>query len=662
MNASDFLNAFDEKFNETEFLDLCFTLGVKDENLPGEGKRSKMRELTKLMQRKNQVAVLLKTLQNARPDVPWHSFADCLKSEDLKPEVPENASSFLSDLLQKRPFWLFLVGVGVVGIVVWGIINFWQTNEDNLGVETPQVVVVTLEDMAQETAVPQPTSTNVLVETAVPTTEPTQPAPPTSVPLPTVAPVSADEIMVLVAEFEPLIETEKEVARFIVEDLQDTVENIPFSNIRIRKYPSVITTKADAVAAAKTVGAMVVVWGKYHENHIDVEIQIGSLQQFPNLPFGRDFLDRTINTRVKLVDVIEESVSMQVVGNIIFLQLAGNESPARISAIGNEISDQFSDPSGDSIAALLHRFSYFFFEDEYDQALAQINEALALEGDNPLLYELKGILNIQLKNYDDAVRDLLTAKRLKPQGWITPNEALGFVSLFQGRPDAAIEYFAEMTELIPEQWVSHYNIGLGYYLAGDYKAARQSMNRAIELDPDVNWPYIFAVQIALREGELNDAVRFSNIVLQKFPDPSFGNRVMESSLGDASVVGTMIAGYGYGLLAQYENVIQEMDKAIANNDQLPELHWMRGFAHCNLQEYEAAELDFSTAIERDPSYNLPYLSRAEIRLKLGNVEGAQADIDTILHSEQADTYSQILELVETGALNCQTLLSFNPLQ
>ena len=58
--------------------------------------------------------------------------------------------------------------------------------------------------------------------------------------------------MVLVAQMEPLSGAEpREVSRFIVDDLVQTLEvSVPFSMVRIRDYPAVITS-ADAGAAGR---------------------------------------------------------------------------------------------------------------------------------------------------------------------------------------------------------------------------------------------------------------------------------------------------------------------------------------------------------------------------------------------------------------------------
>ncbi|MBN2303048.1 MAG: serine/threonine protein kinase, partial [Anaerolineae bacterium] len=67
-----------------------------------------------------------------------------------------------------------------------------------------------------------------------------------------VAPVGPGEYMVLVAQLEPLRGVaERDISRFIVEDLTARLEKeIPFSNIRIRQYPAVITGPGTAQTVA----------------------------------------------------------------------------------------------------------------------------------------------------------------------------------------------------------------------------------------------------------------------------------------------------------------------------------------------------------------------------------------------------------------------------
>ena len=57
--------------DEEELRTLCFRLGVEYDDLRGEGRRYKGRELLALAQRRNQMEYLLDTLCQTHPEVDW---------------------------------------------------------------------------------------------------------------------------------------------------------------------------------------------------------------------------------------------------------------------------------------------------------------------------------------------------------------------------------------------------------------------------------------------------------------------------------------------------------------------------------------------------------------------------------------------------------------
>ena len=117
-----------------------------------------------------------------------------------------------------------------------------------------------------------------------------------------VAPVAADEYMVLVAQLEPLTANERDVTRFIVDDLTQILEvGIPFSRLRIREYPEIITSSSQALAVAEETGAAIIIWGNYDEEVAEVEVQVGSLAAFPGMLFERQTLEQTANLRTRSI-------------------------------------------------------------------------------------------------------------------------------------------------------------------------------------------------------------------------------------------------------------------------------------------------------------------------------------------------------------------------
>lgn len=60
-----------QHFNDGELQTLCFDLGVDYENLPGQAKADKARELVEYVQRRNRLAYLVQMCQQLRPNATW---------------------------------------------------------------------------------------------------------------------------------------------------------------------------------------------------------------------------------------------------------------------------------------------------------------------------------------------------------------------------------------------------------------------------------------------------------------------------------------------------------------------------------------------------------------------------------------------------------------
>jgi hypothetical protein len=59
------------RFDEGELRTLCFGLGVEYQDLPGDGRSNKARELILYLDRRRRVPELLKLGKDLRPDVDW---------------------------------------------------------------------------------------------------------------------------------------------------------------------------------------------------------------------------------------------------------------------------------------------------------------------------------------------------------------------------------------------------------------------------------------------------------------------------------------------------------------------------------------------------------------------------------------------------------------
>jgi tetratricopeptide (TPR) repeat protein len=479
-----------------------------------------------------------------------------------------------------------------------------------------------------------------------------------------VEPVGSGDYLVLVAQLEPLDGvTERDVSRFVVEDLTAKLDtSVPFSNIRIREYPQVITTDKDARAAAEANRAAVIVWGNYTPESIELKIQIGSTAPYKYLRFDRTVLERTGNFRARLIDERRESVALPVLFALDMLQMADGNSfeASRLNAIAAEmlartfVSAEILDTG---ISVHLNRFVMAYLLDP-PQAMTEMDAAIGLDSGNPLLYVFRCAVRLRADLIDKGIKDCETAQRLGPDGWAIPMVLLSTPNYWTGDFDTALTYWDQIVAARPDDWYSYNFRGSIHYLNHDYDLARVDYDHAMELGPEANFPYIFATMVALHQGRVSDAQTYARTMLVRFPNPDFSNRVVEASLG-SDLFGSSIAAGGYLLIGQYEQALQTAEAALTFNDQLSDMYLVEGFAYCNLEDYDAAETAYSRAIDLEPDFAALYLLRAEVELKQGDLLGSGKDMLTAQTYHLGPEFAALIQAAATGTLSCQNFFEYD---
>lgn len=71
MNPVILRQVITKHFSDSELRDLCFDLNIDYENLPGQGKGDKARELVAYVGRHNRIAELVKEVRSLRPNADW---------------------------------------------------------------------------------------------------------------------------------------------------------------------------------------------------------------------------------------------------------------------------------------------------------------------------------------------------------------------------------------------------------------------------------------------------------------------------------------------------------------------------------------------------------------------------------------------------------------
>ena len=488
---------------------------------------------------------------------------------------------------------------------------------------------------------------------------------PTASPAPAlVEPVAAGQYMVLVAQFEPLDATRRDVARAVVESLRQSLEeDAPFSHLRVRAYPQIIASEADAQRAASANKAPVIIWGSYGAGGVEAAVQLGDTGLFPQNQIPLATLQRTANVRVTLADERKQSLAAPVLTALNVLRNADGDGYELLRALATlqQINVTSGTIEGNGVAAQLNRYMVLYFDDT-PKAIELIDAAIALDGGNPLLYNYRSAANQRLGHTEDARRDARTSQSLGPPGWTSPGYQVGVSAFLTGNYTDTLHAFDAIVERRPNDWFPATFRGAMRYMGGQIGPAKADLEHAVALGPDANFPYVFLTLIALREGRVDDARALTQTILRAFPDPSYAARILTAFYGPnvPNMFGPTFAAFGNLTLGQYESAATNAQAAIAQNPQLADLYFMQGFAACNLHRNEEAEVAYSRGLELAPDFALLHLLRAEVRLKQGNSDGALEDLGAAQQSPQAPLLAPLIAAAQEGKGGCETFLSGAP--
>ncbi|MGB1287517.1 MAG: tetratricopeptide repeat protein, partial [Aggregatilineales bacterium] len=333
---------------------------------------------------------------------------------------------------------------------------------------------------------------------------------------------------------------------------------------------------------------------------------------------------------------------------------------ARNLAVLEQVDAEAATPIGNSVSARYHRY-FMNYIDNPEQSVQEITEAIGLDAASPYLYAARSVINIRLGNLEQARDDGKSAVALGAPGWTTPLQ-IEVQDLFfiQHNPSKALALINTFVDDDTEDWWQFTMRGIFYYLEGDYEAATADIETALALDPQANFAHAFAITLALREGDLLSVQMLIDEVLRLFPDPTFSERLLSAiyseDVADSQFIDFTKASSNL-LLRQWRSVIALSDKSLNAGLIVSELHFMRGFAYCNLGEDAAAEDAYTAAIELDPDFAILYTLRAEVRRNQGKALEALQDITALSQTAIVDNLTPYLPALTSGELNCTSIFN-----
>ena len=159
------------------------------------------------------------------------------------------------------------------------------------------------------------------------------------------------------------------------------------------------------------------------------------------------------------------------------------------------------------VNGFIKRGRIYLSNDQYDQAIADFNQALQFDPKTAAAYFNRGRAFKLKGNYEQAVADYSEAIQLNPE-MVAAYVNRGQIYNMAGRYDEAIADFDQALQLDPGRVNPYLNRGVAYGSKGAYEKALADFNSALEIEPSFSpaynnlaWQLATCPQARFRDGK-----------------------------------------------------------------------------------------------------------------------------------------------------------------
>jgi tetratricopeptide (TPR) repeat protein len=183
-------------------------------------------------------------------------------------------------------------------------------------------------------------------------------------------------------------------------------------------------------------------------------------------------------------------------------------------------NDAIAKYPGQVVDAYNNRGYYYLAQARYPQALADFNQAIALNAKVPRVWVNKGTVFAELNQNDSAYVCFERAIQLKPDN----PEALsnrGGIRSREGDLTGAVQDFSRAIQLNPEFRDAYNNRALVYFKMGQFEEAIADRRRVVDLDPKnpMNYVQMGSIALALQQlGRSRDAITAYDEAIRQAPE------------------------------------------------------------------------------------------------------------------------------------------------
>lgn len=229
-------------------------------------------------------------------------------------------------------------------------------------------------------------------------------------------------------------------------------------------------------------------------------------------------------------------------------------------------------------------------EQQYDKAIAELDEAIRLNPTDADAYGIRGDSWLKKHERDQAIADYDEAIRLGFKDTMVYNNR-GIAWKQKKERDKAIADFNEALRIDPNNASAYYNRGSTWSAKAEFEKALADFDEAIRLAPDYAPAYANRAFIWSRQGEHDRALAGFDEAIRI--DPQYA----DSYYGRAEE---------WAAQKEYDKALADYDEALRIDPNHGEAYYGRGRVRGCKFEFDKALADFAEAIRIDPEDPKPY--------------------------------------------------------
>ncbi|HOZ15603.1 MAG TPA: tetratricopeptide repeat protein [Tenuifilaceae bacterium] len=249
---------------------------------------------------------------------------------------------------------------------------------------------------------------------------------------------------------------------------------------------------------------------------------------------------------------------------------------------------------------------------QHKQALVEIWAALELKPNSPDFLFIEGITHFQMQDYAKAIEIFSKVIRLDASN--------------------------------PDAWI---NRGSARLLSSDTLGALSDYNLAIKVNPFYANAYsrrgILNAELnkpTLALADLNQAIKLDSLSIDNYFNRAlvfYNLKQPQNALADLNKVLSIDSKYSLALfnraiinyqIDNWQIALDDLTKLTALNPENVLIHYYRGSIYYEKKQYQKAINDFTTAINIFPDFANAYINRADVKVQIGDLKGAETDYNT----------------------------------